>query len=59
MPFVSRAQWRQCFAAARNGKRKMSECKEFARKSKSYRRLPERKAKKTNIIRRAIRSSRR
>ena len=42
MPFVSKAQWRQCFAAARRGQRSMSECREFASKSKSYAKLPER-----------------
>jgi len=42
MPFVSRAQWRQCFAAARRGQRSISQCREFARKSKPYGSLPER-----------------
>lgn len=41
MPFVSKSQWRQCFAAARRGQRSMTECREFASKSKSYANLPE------------------
>jgi hypothetical protein len=40
MPFVSRSQWRQCFAAARRGQRKVSQCKEYASMSKSYKSLP-------------------
>lgn len=40
MPFVSKSQWRQCFAAARRGQRKVSQCKEFAAMSKSYKSLP-------------------
>lgn len=53
MPFVSKAQWRQCFAAARRGQRKTSECKEFAAMSKSYKSLPE-KIRKQRRTRRRI-----
>lgn len=45
MPFVSKSQWRQCFAAAKRGQRKITECKEFASMSKSYKSLPEKISK--------------
>ena len=53
MPFVSKSQWRQCFAAARRGQRKVSQCKEFAAMSKSYKSLPE-KVRKLRRTRRRI-----
>lgn len=46
MPFRSKAQWRQCFAAARQGKRNMDECLEFARATRSYKKLPEKVQRK-------------
>jgi len=52
MPFVSKSQWRQCFAAARRGQRKMSECKESASMSKSYKSLPNKVSKKQRKLRR-------
>lgn len=53
MPFVSKSQWRQCFAAARRGQRKVSQCKEFASMSKSYKSLPK-KVRKLRRTRRRI-----
>lgn len=53
MPFVSKSQWRQCFAAARRGQRKVSQCKEYASMSKSYKSLPE-KVRKLRRTRRRV-----
>ena len=47
MPFKSKAQWRQCFAAARQGERDIKQCLEYARATKSYSLLPERVRKTT------------
>lgn len=59
MPFSSKAQWRQCFAAARQGKRDMNQCLEFARATRSYKMLPERIGKRKTRRRRVMRLRRR
>ena len=41
MPFVSKAQWRQCFVDVNKGKRNKENCLKFARLSKPYILLPE------------------
>lgn len=60
MPFKSKSQWRQCFAAARRGQRNINECREFARMTKSYESLPEKVKPKTKQSRgrRVMRSRR-
>ena len=58
MPFVSRAQWRACFASERRGKRwGRSPCSEWSR-GQSYASLPERATRKSVSRRKSVSSRR-
>lgn len=46
MPFVSKSQWRACFARQAHGGAKGWDCREFAHATKSYGKLPKHKKKK-------------